>query len=1170
MDRTFRALYVLLVVSLVAGFARSAVAEPRPAVAEPRPAVAEPRPAYAQTTESAYASNAEPTDEPGPWLRTDTDHFTIIYRERDEDTAREVLNLADRVWRDVTAYLAYQPRERIPVVIYGGTARANGYFSPYPPHIALFVSSPIGPWLGARTESWIETVFIHELIHYVHLTRPIGFFGSPSRVFGPLLSATGTLFMPGWTVEGIAVHGESYLAPGGRGDNPFFEMQAIAPVLEQRMYNYDQAGHPSVYTPSGRIYTGGYLLVDYLLREHGERTFVELNRTFQQAPFLGMRRAIRRTTGQRAPDFFDAMVEDLEERYAPRRALPDGTRISPEGPGNWYLPVPTDRGLITWARDFNRGPGLYLYTGGGIIGGGIIGGGIIGGGIIGGGIIGGGIIGGGIIGGGVGTSSATSTGAGIASGSRIAATTGAGTTSDAGTATTDTAGLRNPEQPTPTDWQLLAPADAVEPWSWTVDRSGTRAVVSVSDINLGGGIAPATGENFADLFVIELPAPDSRRPGTERLTTGRRLFQPALSPEGTRLVAVERVGSLTRLVEVNLETGAVEPLWTPPDTTVANPTFSPEGDLLALTANRLGTQWIVILDSRTGAVAAELRDSQALYFPRFTVGGNSDAESGEDGIYSVEAADVEGGVRQYDPPGPRTLELWYSGDRGGELALYRSAVTGSTDTGGDVRISPPQRVLRDQVGAWAGFPVGPVGSVGPVGPGDSTPVIYGGYTADGYTIKVGELRPEESDGSVSAAHLVAPAGSGDGASHAEAGGSEITPEDGASLAEATGSSTPDGDNLPADATPIESRRYRDLPRPVLWLPQAWVRAGSEGEDQFDLGVFATAASNLGRHRVDVSILYNFEARQPSGEITYTFAPGAARWSLALAREYEQRDAPVFTEERVSAAMGVSRSLWYDRHPGFHRFLAGGAALRYESLGIAPGAVDAVTAYHEGTIIRTTTATVGLRLARSNVAATRDFFGGTGRELYTELAVTPDLLDNDGFRLDTTTGGSVRFQPLRRLSGMIGALQVVPAAYGTTSTAGKAPERRPYRSGGFGDAAVTLGADRDYAWLLRGELRVPLGIHDAAWRGLATTGSGVSFYAEQGGVSYDADEATVAGGEFTMDIYFNMIPLRVTAGAAFNLPHPGSDTDREWTAYFRLGGPVAGVLTSGNGPPGPER
>ncbi len=294
--------------------------------------------------------------------------FRIIFRPEDPGAAvaaAEIAALAPEVARSVTAYMGYTPSERIPVVLRGRTAYANGFFTPLPPHIELFVSAPSRYDLASGSDSWMKLVFTHELIHYLHLTRPRGFFGVASRIFGPLAAAGSYLFMPGWMVEGPTVHGESVLTQSGRGSNPFFEMTWLAPVMEGTMYDYDEAGYAPPLPPTGRIYSAGYLLTDYIHRTYGAAGWHALNDTFMDLPFLGMRRAIRRTTGITGPELFRNMVHEIELRSAERFTLPEGSSLTPTDiPADWHLVDATDHGIVAWMEG-SRTPGaLYLFPSG--------------------------------------------------------------------------------------------------------------------------------------------------------------------------------------------------------------------------------------------------------------------------------------------------------------------------------------------------------------------------------------------------------------------------------------------------------------------------------------------------------------------------------------------------------------------------------------------------------------------------------------------------------------------------------------------------------------------------------------------------------------------------------------------------------------------------------------
>ncbi|TVQ36064.1 MAG: hypothetical protein EA384_15100 [Spirochaetaceae bacterium] len=989
-------------------------------------------------------------------LRIDTEHFTFIYRSGDHQAVEELLSVADSVYQRVTGFLDYQPSERIPVVVRGGTATANGYFSPYPPRITLFVSSPSGPWLGASTASWLETLFVHELLHYVHLTRPIGFFGSASRVFGPLTNAAGSLFMPGWFVEGVTTWGETALSTGGRGRNPFFEMQHIAPILEDAMYSYDQAGFSSGFAPQGRIYAAGYLMIDYLQEHYGEDAFVELNRTFQRAPFLGMRRAIRRTTGATARGLYEDLQAELEAVYAARRGLPDGTLLTPSGPGDWSLPLPTDRGLVAYGRGFSYVPGLYLLPWDAVL-----------------------------------------------------------SAADA-------------ERP---QWRLLAAAALIDQWSFAVDAAGRKALVSVLQPALSGR---DEDQSYSDLFVLDLAGHSP----PIRLTELQRLYHPALSADGTQMVAVQRAGSYSRLVSVDPDDGELTELYSGGRTTLYTPTFSPDGSLIAVTENQRGRQRVLVLDARSGlrlavaslesgaADAAEPGGSAALYFPRFARNG-------------------------------RRLELWYGGDRDGSLALYRSRVLETdagasvaaddpgidADSGGAVRtdngaaaavrqsavgvrrlqIETPRRVVQDRVAAFAGFPL-------PDGwycTDDGRAAVYAAYTADGYALKLADLHAAEA--------LDAPG------SH-EMPATSKSPETLRAPAAPTTSATRGG--LPPDpVVPAVSRPYRDFPRPILWLPQLALKSTDDGT-QFDVGALLIAASNLQRHEVALSLLYNPQAEEPSGLVSYSFTPGPTRWNLSAGHDYSPAD----ERQTTTVALGVGRPLLLQTRPDHIRQLNFNSRAEYRRRSSEQWGTDEEMEF-----------SLRLAAARANRGALRDFFGPTGRRLSWVIDVRPDWLDADRSRVGTTGEASLTLQPLRHLTGPPGTLQIVPTAVAATSTVGDALGRLPYLGGGFDDRR-TVGSeaqpsDAALGWLGRMTLRMPLGVYDAAWRGLGSTGSGVALYLEQGGAaderSVTPTASSVAGIELTTDLRFNTLPIQFTAGAAVRLPHPDGVSDHAWVAYLRL-------------------
>jgi hypothetical protein len=295
------------------------------------------------------------------WEQISTTHFQIIFEPHDHAYAQEVASYADTVYLQLSELLDHSPKEKIPVVIAGRTARANGYFSPIPARISIFTTSPSTRFMGSRTPDWLRSVFVHELTHYIHLTSPVGPASFLTSIFGPAIPAMNTPLMPGWWIEGITTYTESTYALGGRGDAPFFELAYKAPLLEDNMWSLAQSGYQSSFPPSGRIYVGGYIFVEYLMNRFGEDIYTRINRTFANLPFLGLNRAIHVETGSNARDLYDDMLDQRKNAFKEQLPTVQSKLFSPDDLGDFHLPFITERGLIGWARTYGKGGAIVIY-----------------------------------------------------------------------------------------------------------------------------------------------------------------------------------------------------------------------------------------------------------------------------------------------------------------------------------------------------------------------------------------------------------------------------------------------------------------------------------------------------------------------------------------------------------------------------------------------------------------------------------------------------------------------------------------------------------------------------------------------------------------------------------------------------------------------------------------
>lgn len=295
----------------------------------------------------------------GPWNRIETEYTTIIFAQEDVDQAQSLASFADEVLLSLAQMLDHLPKERVPVILAGRPAWANGMFSPFPASITLYLTSPVDRFLGSRSSSWLRSLYTHELTHYLHLTSPVGV-AKYLRFFGPEVPALNTVLMPGWWVEGISTYAESAFASGGRGDEALFTLSWSSPMVEDSLWTLSQGRYNSAFPPNGRIYTTGYLMVDYLVRHYGRESFARANATYAWFPFLGLNGALRKETGLSPKALFSLAVA---ERKAEIPAIPSlGTRISPSRVGDHYLPIRTELGLVGYSYSLERGGELIRYN----------------------------------------------------------------------------------------------------------------------------------------------------------------------------------------------------------------------------------------------------------------------------------------------------------------------------------------------------------------------------------------------------------------------------------------------------------------------------------------------------------------------------------------------------------------------------------------------------------------------------------------------------------------------------------------------------------------------------------------------------------------------------------------------------------------------------------------
>ena len=294
------------------------------------------------------------------WDRQHTEHFTFIYEPRDAAAVAELVSFSEDVYQDVTGLVGSRP-PRVWVVIAGRVDLANAFTTPAPPHITLYLAPPSEPLIGLESSDYLRLLLAHELTHLVNFEYDWGMFYFLSRLFGPAVKDANAAFLPTWFLEGIATVSETEFTDGGRGRNPFFEMEYRALAYSGRFFPLSEAAYSSFLPPADRDWIGGYLFFRYVVDRWGTGIYARIYREYASFPLLGPWKAIERATGQRPDAIYAAMIEELRGRYRGEASVAEGSRVTPDQAGDWFQPVITKRGWYLYRQTLKDPPAIVRF-----------------------------------------------------------------------------------------------------------------------------------------------------------------------------------------------------------------------------------------------------------------------------------------------------------------------------------------------------------------------------------------------------------------------------------------------------------------------------------------------------------------------------------------------------------------------------------------------------------------------------------------------------------------------------------------------------------------------------------------------------------------------------------------------------------------------------------------
>lgn len=302
-----------------------------------------------------------------------TPHFRIYFHDGEDQVARRLAAVAERVHGALTGRLATAPRGPTHLILVDQADVPNGWASPLPYNtIEITATAPTSGDIIGHTNDWLTMVFTHEYTHILHLDRSEGWAAGLRRVFGraPLLMPN--LFIPAWQIEGLATFEESATTGAGRLNAGDFGAIVGRALIAGRFEPIDRVSGWLVDWPWGNApYAYGGFFHKYLADRFGDARLAELaKRTAGRVPYLSsgaFKSVFGRSLGQLWREFAEGpgVSSTRSEGWPAARRLTrhgfivSGPRYTRGGPvGHGDAAGATDPRIVYSARNPHRFPAI--------------------------------------------------------------------------------------------------------------------------------------------------------------------------------------------------------------------------------------------------------------------------------------------------------------------------------------------------------------------------------------------------------------------------------------------------------------------------------------------------------------------------------------------------------------------------------------------------------------------------------------------------------------------------------------------------------------------------------------------------------------------------------------------------------------------------------------------
>jgi len=267
------------------------------------------------------------------WKVLESPHFSVYFsvaqnneqnnkdfNNNNEQLAQVVADIAEEAYHQINAQLGspnkHHPMQKIAIIIEDFSDYALGFASSFPHRvIRISLTGATAKSFDMKFISWLKMVITHEYTHIAHFEMTSGPTTALRALFGQILAPNA--LQPIWSIEGLAVYNETKFTTGGRGIDSRYDMYLRMAALEEKFNTLDQiSGYYLTSWPDGTApYIYGQSIIHFIAQKYGEDKVIAMSKIFCEYPYLGFNHAVKKAISLNLNELYQTWEDHLKEKY---------------------------------------------------------------------------------------------------------------------------------------------------------------------------------------------------------------------------------------------------------------------------------------------------------------------------------------------------------------------------------------------------------------------------------------------------------------------------------------------------------------------------------------------------------------------------------------------------------------------------------------------------------------------------------------------------------------------------------------------------------------------------------------------------------------------------------------------------------------------------------------